>query len=306
MGKAPASKADYWRDGLYFYDAEANSRALIEQTRDDKGWGGGIHIRTQKGDAEGLLARLCEMVDREQERLGVVAPGASEPKQNVAAKTHRKVPGPGKDAGEGGGWSRRHDPARLRARKAIRRITSPMLGVSAARPKRTGIARRWSIGSAKGPRAQGIEIVRDRNVMRFGDSISRFMKQLAGGNRIYVVLSAKYLRSPFCMYELHEIYRECRLDPEEFRRRVSAFSLPDAKIYSPNDRLDHAAFWKGELKDLSGKIKKVGSLYAGADAIQQQRLMNTFALQTADILAAIADTLHPTSIDQIEALKFDP
>ena len=153
--------------------------------------------------------------------------------------------------------------------------------------------------------SQGIEIVRDRNVMRFGDRISRFMKQLAGGNRIYVVLSAKYLRSPYCMYELHEIYRECRLDPEEFLQRIRVFSLPDAKIYSPLDRIDHAEFWKRELKGLSSKIKKVGTLVAGGDALLQERLMSTFALQTADILAVIADILHPSSIDDIGKLMFD-
>jgi len=83
------------------------------------------------------------------------------------------------------------------------------------------------------------------------------------------------------------------------------FSLPDAKIYSPGDRIDHAAFWKRELKELSSKIKKVGNLYAGEDALQQERLMSTFALQTADILALIADTLHPSSMEHVEDLTFE-
>ena len=304
IGEIAGLKADYWQDGFYFYDAKANSRALIEQTRDDKGWGGAIRIRTQKGDAEGLLERLCEIVDREQDRLGVSSGSQSEPEQNLVSKALRKVPDPGKVAGEG------RDGTAATLQPAYEPVSHPSYYVSYA----------WGIGGeteedrhreavvdklCERAKSQGIEIVRDRNVMRFGDRISRFMKQLAGGNRIYVVLSAKYLRSPYCMYELHEIYRECRLDPEEFSQRIRVFSLPDAKIYSPLDRIDHAEFWNRELKGLSSKIKKVGTLVAGGDALLQERLMSTFALQTADILAVIADILHPSSIDDIGKLTFD-
>jgi hypothetical protein len=50
-----------------------------------------------------------------------------------------------------------------------------------------------------------IRVIRERDVMHWGDSIRQFMQQLAAGRCVLVILSADYLRTPFCMTELHDI-----------------------------------------------------------------------------------------------------
>jgi internalin A len=52
--------------------------------------------------------------------------------------------------------------------------------------------------------------------MRSGDLISGFMKRIGRADRVIVVLSDKYLRSPYCMTELHIIYRRSNEEKEEF------------------------------------------------------------------------------------------
>jgi len=50
-------------------------------------------------------------------------------------------------------------------------------------------------------------IIRDKNAMRSGDLISDFVKLISQADHVIVVLSDKYLRSPYCMTELHAIYQ---------------------------------------------------------------------------------------------------
>ena len=49
---------------------------------------------------------------------------------------------------------------------------------------------------------KGIKIIRDKTAMRYGDRISKFMKPHRSGDRIFVFLSDKYLKSAYCMNEL--------------------------------------------------------------------------------------------------------
>jgi internalin A len=57
---------------------------------------------------------------------------------------------------------------------------------------------------------QGHSILRDKDVLSSGDSISAFMRRIGSGDRIFVIMSDKYLRSPHCMFELSEIWRTSR------------------------------------------------------------------------------------------------
>ena len=72
---------------------------------------------------------------------------------------------------------------------------------------------------------KGIEIIRDKTAMRYGDRISKFMSRIAGGDRIFVVLSDKYLKSAYCMHELLDVWRNCREDDAEFIKRTRAYEL---------------------------------------------------------------------------------
>ena len=72
--------------------------------------------------------------------------------------------------------------------------------------------------------------------MTFGDSIAKFMKDIGQGDRIFVFLSDKYLKSPFCMFELFEIWRTCRLNEVELTKRVRLYPLGDAKIWEIEHR----------------------------------------------------------------------
>ncbi len=87
----------------------------------------------------------------------------------------------------------RHDaPCRASAsRRPLNRSgTSPMPGA-------TPVAKARSVSSsstacARTAKARGIRILRDKEQLGLGDSISKFIGRLGAGNRVFVILSRKY------------------------------------------------------------------------------------------------------------------
>jgi len=76
----------------------------------------------------------------------------------------------------------------------------------------------------------GWKVVRDKTAMRYGDLISAFMKTLSQADCVIVVLSAKYLHSPYCMAELYGIYQRSFGEKEGFLRRIIPLVLLDAQV----------------------------------------------------------------------------
>ena len=143
----------------------------------------------------------------------------------------------------------------------------------------------------------GTPIIRDKTAMTFGNSISRFMKEIGQGDRVLVFLSDKYLKSPSCMFELFEIWRNSRQDEVEFRRRTRLYVLPDAKIFSIPDRVAIAKHWRKEHDDLAPD-----AAFLAERDFKAFRRMQDFATQVGDILALFADTLLPRAFEDF--LKF--
>lgn len=82
----------------------------------------------------------------------------------------------------------------------------------------------------KQARKKGIDIVRDKDVLKIGDRISNFMRKIGDGDRVFVFLSNKYLTSPFCMNELFLMWRNSREQPSDFLGRVRLFKLDDVRF----------------------------------------------------------------------------
>ena len=123
------------------------------------------------------------------------------------------------------------------------------------------------------------------------------MQQIGGGDRVFIFLSDKYLHSPYCMFELFEMWRNSRQDSAEFLSRVRFFTVDGTKIGKPADWLGYAKFWKLERDELGRAIDGVGWDYAGEEAIKRYRHMESFAGKIADVLALFADTVQPRTFE---------
>jgi internalin A len=296
LGSEAGLTALYWRGGLCVYETTTRSRGLIEQEMADE-WRGKILIRTQRGQASELLRRLSVLVRDESSRMSAEPVNAS--------------------LGD-----------RSRLTSGLPRPGDERAGSESARPLQFGqehgnepqyfVSYAWGDESPKGRQREaivdqlceaaeqrGLVILRDKKVLGLGDSISKFMQRLAGGNRVFVVLSDKYLRSPFCMYELLEIWRKCSDEEEKFLDRVRVYIIPDTKIFSVTDRAQYAIYWRQEYEKVDQLVHDHGPDVVGRRGFQEYKLMGDFRRWVAEILEAVTDRLQPRDFDDLAKYGLD-
>ena len=71
--------------------------------------------------------------------------------------------------------------------------------------------------------------VRDRNEMRPGERISAFMRRLTRADLVVAVISEKYLRSTYCMYEIYKLWQRCQGDADQLIERLVPIVLPEVR-----------------------------------------------------------------------------
>ena len=276
IGEEAGLAAEYWRDGFYFYDRETGARALVEQ-RYTKDWAGEIHIKTQRGQAQVLLERLLKFIDDRHVAIGARPAGRTISAREEASDRAREAaikPGP--------------EPS-----------TKTQYYVSYAwgddtpegREREAFVDRLCAVAEKR-----GIAIVRDKTAMRYGDSISKFMKRLGQGDRIFIVLSVKYLQSAFCMQELFNVWHNCKEDPEEFIARTRVYVLPCAKIQTLEERAEHARYWRERLRKMELFAEQHDLRDLSDKGIADYRSMPDFANKTANIL----ELMDPFGVDPAE------
>jgi TIR domain-containing protein len=143
----------------------------------------------------------------------------------------------------------------------------------------------------------GYKIDRDKNRLRNGDRVSKFMKEIGRGNRVLVVLSKKYLLSPNCMTELFYVYQHSIGDKEEFLRRVIPVVVDDARRITETDcdeRVKYARHWQSRFEKLEPDLALLGE-----DDLKRYRLIKQWHAVIGDILGFISDELHPHGFDNI-------
>ncbi|NEW99350.1 leucine-rich repeat domain-containing protein [Rhodopseudomonas sp. BR0G17] len=290
IGRDAGLSADYWRDGVYVYEADTGSRALVAQRRDASGFGGSIIIQTQRGRASALLARLTKLVELEQQRLG------------ISSTTTGQRPIHAEECPD--------DPT-----KHTQTIRAEPLNFTQEPTKQPEyfVSYAWGDNTADGrnretvvddlcaaAEARGITILRDKKMLTVGDRITKFMTRLGRGNRVFIVLSQKYLQSPYCMYELAAVWRNSRQDDDEFLKRIRVYALDDAKIWTPTDRAQCAVFWRKQSNELEQILKDHGPDVLGDRDFDRYRLMKEFAHQIGDILSTITDILQPRTFEELK------
>jgi internalin A len=137
-------------------------------------------------------------------------------------------------------------------------------------------------------------VVRDKTALRYGDLISPFMKTLGQPDLVIVVLSAKYLQSPYCMTELHALYQNTRQEKQEFLNRIIPLVLKDARIGTPEERVQHAKHWETRYMKLKADLDYLSpedfSLYQG---------MKYWYNHVGRMLTYVNDVLHPHGFEDI-------
>lgn len=301
FGSRAGAAAIYWNNGVCLYEATTGIRARIDRRQGEDAWAGTLALSLRHpggGDVGALRDKFVEWIEDAINRYGLKFE-----RTDTIAGQH-----PARDEAE-----------RTNSMNPI--FTSPPPAPD-AKPKwyvsyawkddKTveGTKREEMVDRAcEAAKARGIDLRRDKDkdVLKIGDSISAFMRQIAAGDRVFIFLSDKYLKSANCMHELLGLWLDARHDPDTFQARTRVFVLDDAAIWSLVGRMRYAAHWKAQLAEVEALIRNAGNDIGmlGERGMADFRRMREFAQHVGDILALFADHIQPRTFAEFEAHGFD-
>jgi len=292
VGKDAGLAAEYWRDGVCFYDEKTASRALVEQ-RWTEGWAGEVHIATKRGQSGVLLKRLMELVENDHVSLGARASG----KAIEGVDAVRETP------------DFKADDVPVRPAYEPSRVPEYYVSYAWGDDTEEGKKREAIVDRlCADAETRGKHIVRDKTEMKIGDRISQFMDRIgkaAVNGRVCIVLSDKYLKSAYCMHELFDVWRNCREDEGTFNARTRVLVLPRARIGTERERAQYVIHWQSKFKEMEDLVREYGQLVLSDKGNAEFRLMSRFVNETANVLQLVQDTLRPRSFDEYVDRVFD-
>ena len=147
------------------------------------------------------------------------------------------------------------------------------------------------------------EFIQDKKVLEPGDWVSSFMKEIGKAQFVLIVISEKYLTSPYCMQELLHIKNHALGDQKAFLNKVIPIVAKDLPIYSLQDRMDQTLYWKQRIEKIHETANASGMtlMEFGVEAVAEVKTMEEFQRHVADILKWVSDVVMPQGLDGVEA-----
>ncbi|MGB8167844.1 MAG: leucine-rich repeat domain-containing protein [Chthoniobacteraceae bacterium] len=293
VGRHAQDAAVYWRNGLWLYEAKSRAYAVLEARENpEAGAGaGGVDLAVYGDQSDELFFLLVDVL------------------MHIEALPTESVEGPLMRARQRGEFSPGAGPAPTPALALESAdFASPAPAPRGAPAIFTSYA--WGDESPTGRQraavverlcarleAEGFKVRRDQRVMRTGDSITGFMNQFGTADRVVAILSDKYLKSTYCMAELHSLWQNSLHDVPLFQKRVRPLVLADAKIDDTLDRLARAKHWKEKHAGLEQAHAELGESFGEAD-YREQRLIGSFSREVSDMLRWLHDELMPRRFEE--------
>lgn len=109
----------------------------------------------------------------------------------------------------------------------------------------------------------------DINNVKYKDNIKSFMKELGRGKYIICLISAKYLTSLSCMYEVLQI-----LKYPNYKDRIFPILLNDAKIYESSKIINYLKYWDEQINLLNSEVKSLSNIAYATPIFEDIEIMN--------------------------------
>lgn len=145
---------------------------------------------------------------------------------------------------------------------------------------------------------RGIELVRDENVLRHGELISRFMNELTKGERVITIFSKPYFQSKWCMYELLKIYQR-----GDFEQRTHPLVADDCDLQDENYRLELVEHWRQAHETAKARLAN----HDPSVVLDEYKHVNLYRdiYQNINALLNFAAGRLTTSLEDLQANSYD-
>ena len=137
-------------------------------------------------------------------------------------------------------------------------------------------------------KADGFDVIRDKENLDYRDMISDFMREIGQGDYIVVAISDKYLKSPNCMFEMYEIYRNSKLDRNLLRQKVYPIRVESIRLSDPKVLDQYFEYWENQEKEWEDLIVRRGTRISPAQH-EKYRRIKSIASELGDFLDFLSD-----------------
>jgi|GEM_PF-1236921 len=131
-----------------------------------------------------------------------------------------------------------------------------------------------------------IEVIRDSEELKYKNSLKNFMQTLGKGKYVITVISDKYLKSRYCMFELTEF-----LENGNFQERIVPLIMQDAKIRKPVDIVEYIKFWENELESAEKAMKSVNLSNLSPNIMEDIELYAKITREISNLIGHLRDFL---------------
>jgi len=288
VGEKAGDLAEYWKYGLWLKDGQRDSQLLVQfedTSTDDAPGAGALVLKAQGRDPVGLLQEIRRTILLQ--RIG------EEPQELLTLD------------GVAVNWSRLDREVLPDSKLDIK----PEPLKPDEKPREVFISYAWGDDSPEGKirgevvdglyealEKDGFRPVRDRNAMQTGELISAFMRRITEADLVVAVISDKYLRSPYCMTEIHGLWQRSLEDAALMAERVVPIVLPDMKMERLRDRAPYLRHWREQLEEVQELHREFG-LDLSPKTQREARLVRNFAQDVDGILGFLQDVLMPRKLE---------
>ncbi|MFN3850530.1 MAG: COR domain-containing protein [Spirosomataceae bacterium] len=134
----------------------------------------------------------------------------------------------------------------------------------------------------------GLAVIRDKVDLGYQGLISEFMKNIGRGDFVIVVISDKYLKSPYCMYELYEVYRNSKLQTKDLAKKIYPIRVEKLKLDDPDFIDCYFDYWEQLEKKWENLIQKRGTRITTAQKAEHEKI-KAIAAALGDLLDVLKD-----------------
>jgi internalin A len=314
LGNRAGDLAEYWKLGLWFKDGEKNAQLLVQfldtSTADAPG-AGVLELKAQGSDSRGLLREIRrvllrqkigekpkELLTLEGDTMALRA-RATESNGRVRAVQSKPLPASAFAAFFEDREHRSDDTIDISPQppKADEKRREVFISYAWGDDTPAGKIRDQAVNAlCTALEKDGFRPVRDRDEMRSGDLISAFIRRLTRADLVVAVISDKYLRSPYCMDEIHGLWQKSQEDPALLAGSLVPIVLPEVKIGRLQDRAHYLRYWKAQREELETLQREFGADFSLLSQ-REFRLVRNFAQDVDAILAFLQDVLMPRKLD---------
>jgi internalin A len=322
VGHRAGDFAEYWKYGLWLKDGRRDSQLLVrfEDASSSESPGAGVLVVKAAGrGALGLLGEIRrailgqQMGEAPEEELTME--GATVSRSALAGEIGGRVLDVERKVVAAAAFAAFFEEREVQAAESRWRGEAAAIEIWPAglapgdKAREVFISYAWGDETAGGRRrekavealqaalaAEGFAMVRDRDQIRSGERISGFIRRLTRADLVVAVISDKYLRSPYCMYEIYRLWQRSQGDADELARRVVPVVLPEVKIGSFEERVPYLEFWERRAAKLERLIRRP-KLRPSRESWEEVRLVREFAHQVDGILGFLQDIVMSRDLE---------